>query len=198
MQPEMSRHLIFWQDLWPTRWQSMWMECIQWCRVVPTTIWAKITYTNIIKTACRIFVLVWHCLFWEAVPSVAQMQKSKLGTNIFHIWCPIWVGFLFHEGKATIVHNLTKWIWKKLVHMLLAPWKKGYVPKWPMWLSNFEVIPKFWEQFICHPHNILWQSHQLSNFFATIVMVVKQKIANLSLVAPPPCGWRPCSYVNLT
>ena len=66
------------------RWQSTWMEGIYWCRVVPTNVWAKITYKNLTLTMWN-FLLGYHFMSWEAIPSVAQMYEPNLEADIFHI-----------------------------------------------------------------------------------------------------------------
>ena len=139
MQPEMGRHLIFWWGLRAIGWQYTWMEGICWCRVVPTTMWAKITNKDLILQACRIFLLGWHLLFWGGGPmSCFYVEAKSRSQYISHtIWCPIWVGvFLLGQGDGLC----TTWpdgFGKQLVHMLLAPWKKENLPK-IMWPSNFE------------------------------------------------------------
>ena len=101
---------------------------VGWCPV-STTMWVKTSYKKPKIPSMYIFLLSWRRLFWEAVPSVAQMQESNLGgnleANIFHIWCPIWVGCFFHlRRRWRLCITWRNGFGKTLVHMLLAPWKR--------------------------------------------------------------------------
>ena len=80
MQPKMSHHLMFWYGLRSTRWQSMWMEGINRCKVVPTS------YSEHVGIFVSLEVLV-----LGIGPMSCPNLGAKLWANIFHIWCPIWM-----------------------------------------------------------------------------------------------------------
>ena len=114
----------------PTRWQSMWMKGIYWCRVVSTTMWTKLAYQNLVLQACRIFCwrgIICFGRWFHVLPNVRIEFKSQYVSHMNYNLD----GDCFPQDKVMIVDNLTGWIWKTLVHMLLAPRKWGSLPQWP-------------------------------------------------------------------
>ena len=55
-----------------------------WCRVLPTTMWAKVTYKTSYFKHIGIFVRL-ALLVLGVVSCVAQMWEPKLGSQNFHI-----------------------------------------------------------------------------------------------------------------
>jgi hypothetical protein len=69
------------------------MEGKNWCKVVPTTMWIKITYKNLILQACRLALLV-----LEAVPCDTQMMKPNFKSQyISHMMLNIGGIFSFRK-----------------------------------------------------------------------------------------------------
>ena len=82
---------------------------------------------------------------------------------------------------------------KKMSAHIACSMKKGKSPKTLCDPSTFEgdetssmfaqIIPNFWEQLICQPHNMLWQNSQLSKICGMAEMIMNPKSSKFSLAA---------------
>ena len=183
------QRLIFWWGLWPTRWQSTCMEGIYQCRVVPTNMWAKITYKNLMLQAWKLFV--WLALLVlgggsRCYPNVRAKFRSQYLSQMMPylgVVCPLWQG----DGCAQLDQRHLEE--KKVFTCCLLHDKRGSPQMTSCDPPNLRLMnfisnelqvhllknPNFLGKLTCHPHEILWKIFQLSKICGMTEMVMKQK-----------------------
>ena len=96
----------------------MWMEGTHRCRMVPTTMWTKITYKNLVSFKHVGFFFIRLALLVLAGDSiwcpnvVAKLRSQKLSHMMPNLGKDF-ILFYLYFFKVTVVHSLTGWSLKK-------------------------------------------------------------------------------------
>ena len=187
-QPKMGCHLIFYQGLLLTRWQSTCMN--NHYHVGPNNISKPHT------PSMQGVLLGWHCLFWEAVACVGHMQVAKSRSQYLSHMMPALgeKNFPLGQGEGFAQFDHMDPGNTQCTCCLLH--EKGEVfPTSLCGPSNIEgdgfhlimlkKYPFLLEQIISYPHNILWQSFQLPKISGMTEMVMKQEKNKRFIQLPP-------------